>query len=263
MAERKMNEKKVKIESQDGTPLCGILLSDPRCTKGVAVLAHGITVEKNEGGFYTKLAKVLADGGLQSLRFDFRGHGESGGRPEEMTIQGEVEDLEAAVSHVRELSPKRLSIVATSFGAGIAILYTERRPETVSSVVLLAPVLDYNRTFLAPETEWAQEWFTEEALKRAKENGTLDLDGFPLGRKLLEEFKVFDPGEVLLRLTVPTLIIHGTDDSMVPYDVARRIGSKYIHGRFLSIEDADHGFEGSEDRVFSEVKRWILEHLDE
>lgn len=256
-----MKENYLEIKSRDGTPLRAILATPHEDTRGAVVLAHGITVEKNEDGFYTELAELLAAKGLQSLRFDFRGHGESGGRPEEMTIAGEIDDLAAAVNHLLKLGWPKVAVIGTSFGAGIAVLYAQRSANIFSSLVLLAPVLDYQRTFLEPETEWAIECFTKEAFDRAEITGILDLEGFPLGQALIQEFKTLDPGQTLLNLTVPTLIVHGTEDSMVPYDVAQHVGSTYQHGKFLPIEGADHGFEDFTDQVFTEVTKWIIEHL--
>jgi len=252
-----MTEKNVSFFSADGTPLHGIVATPPDTPKGAVVLAHGITVEKNEGGFYTRLAEVLATRRWQSLRFDFRGHGESGGRPQDMTIEGEINDLSAAVDLLRQSGWNKVGIVGTSFGAGVAVFHAQRRRETVSRLALLAPVLDYRRTFLTPETEWAKEWFTAAAFKRAEIVGTLDLDGFLLGLKLLEELRRLSPADVLLSLNVPTLIVHGTDDSMVPYSVAKEVAAKYEHGRFLAVYGADHGLEGFEETIFSEVSQWV------
>lgn len=255
-----MSEERVHFKSSDGTRLCGILTWPPENAKGAVILAHGITVEKDEGGFYVDMAAVLADAGLMSLRFDFRGHGESGGKPEEMTVEGETEDLAAAVTLVRERGFSAVAIVATSFGAGSTVLYARRHEGAVTCLALLAPVLDYRRTFLEPETEWAQEWFTPEALKQAEATGRLDLDGFPLGRALLGEFRRLEPANGLDGLGVPVLLVHGTEDSMVPYAVTHELAGRVLGCRFLPIEGADHGFEGFEERVFSEVVRWILKH---
>lgn len=258
-----MKEKTVWFKSIDGVSLCGILASPNKESKGTVILTHGITVEKNEGGFYRRLAKLLAENQLTSLRFDFRGHGESSGKLWEMTIKGEINDLSAAISLLKAEGYKKIAIVGTSFGAGIAVLYAKKRQSTISSLTLLCPVLDYKRTFLEPETEWAQEWFTPEAISKAKQTGKFNLDRFELGNALLEEFHRYKPAEALLKLTVPTLIVHGTEDSMVPYSVAQYYGRKYRKGKFLSIKEADHGFEGFEGKVFPKVVKWILDNLGE
>lgn len=254
-------ETALRIQASDGVSLAAILATPTGKAVGGALLVHGITVEKNEDGFYTRLAALLAESGVQSLRFDFRGHGESQGRPQDMTIAGEVRDLTAAAEHMRSLGWPRLAIVGTSFGAGVAIMATAQNPRAVSALALLAPVLDYRRTFLQPETEWASEWFTPEALAQAKATGELDLDGFPLGVDLLKEFETLDAGKVLATLSVPTLIVHGSDDTMVPYGVAQEVARSCSHAKFLPIAGADHGFEAFEEAVFTEVTTWILEHL--
>lgn len=258
-----MNKQTVIFRSADGIDLCGVVEKSKKEPHSLAVLAHGITVEKHEGGFYSRLAKCLSKRGVKSLRFDFRGHGDSKGKPEEMTISGEIKDLDAAVRFLAGKTNSKVAIVGTSFGAGIAILYAARFPRNVSSLSLLCPVLDYQRTFLEPETEWAKEWFHPKALKDVARTGFLQLDQFRLGAPLIQEFRRLHPGETLLTLKVPTLIAHGTDDSMVPYSVAKHYGSKYKFGRFVSIPKADHGFEGFEKKVYSEVAQWITEHSAE
>lgn len=257
-----MKTKTIVFKSKDGINLCGKLTMPDENSKGAVILCHGITVEKNEGGFYSKLAKLLAENGLMNLRFDFRGHGESSGKSWEMTIKGEIFDLEAAVNLLREKGFKKVSLIGTSFGGGIITIYTGEKPSTISSITLLCPVLDYKRTFLNPETEWAQEWFAPEAISNAMRTGKLDLDGFQLGSNLLKEFRRLNPGEALLKLKVPALIVHGTEDSYVPYSVAEYYGKRYRNGKFLPVNGADHGFEGFEKKVYDEVIKWVLKHVE-
>ena len=254
-----MDESRITFKSADGTTLVGLVAKPTGTPRGAVVLAHGITVEKNEGGFYTRLAAHLAQRNLSSLRFDFRGHGDSQGKSDQMTIRGEIDDLSAAVDTLAS-GNSAVSIVGTSFGAAIAIEYAHRHAEKVLSLSLLAPVLDFRRTFLQPETEWAEEWFTKKALQKAEKTGQLNLDGFVLGKALLSEFAVLKPIDSLRSISTPTLIVHGSDDSMVPFPVARDASKGLPHVTFIAVEEADHGFEGFEDGVFDEVAKWILRH---
>ena len=59
--------------------LCGILTRPTKNTDKCIVLCHGITVDKDEGGIFTELARKLAEAGFTVFRFDFRGHEESEG----------------------------------------------------------------------------------------------------------------------------------------------------------------------------------------
>ena len=148
-----------------------------------------------------------------------------------------------------------------SFGAGISVLLAKKRPAGISSLTLLCPVLDYRKTFLEPETEKAKKRFPPDALSEARRKGQFDLGHFQMGYELFREFHRYKPGEALLKLDIPTLIIHGTKDSIVPYDVARHYGKKYRNGRFLSVKNADHGLKGFKRTLSAEIVKWILKNL--
>jgi len=257
-----MKEKRIWFKSKDGLRLCGTLTVLSKTAKGVVILAHGITAEKNETGSYKRLARLLAKNHLTSLRFDFRAHGKSSGKFHKITIKGELDDLLAAVNFLKKKGYKKFAIVGTSFGAGVAVLYAGKRSRKITSLTLLCPVLDYRRTFLEPETRWAKKWFTPYAISRAHKTGSLNLGGFRLGAALLREFKRHKPGEMLLKFSIPVLIAHGTEDKMVPYKVARYYAKKYPRGKFISVKGADHGLKAFEKKVFPKIVNWILKHLE-
>jgi uncharacterized protein len=258
-----MNETPIKFTSRDGILLAGIITEPIEKPLGAVVLAHGITAEKNEGTFYTTLAKNLADEKFVSLRFDFRGHGESERHSHEMTITGEIEDLAAAVQELQTRGFQKVAIIAASFGGGIATLYTDRAQGIISSLALISPVLDFRRTFIEPETPWTQKWFSKAALEKSRTTGFLDLDGFRLGRSLIEEFSQYFPQNILSKNNTPTLIVHGDQDSKISFTIAEDASRSCSHVRFTPIRYADHGFAGYENEVFREVIAWVNEHLHE
>src|ERR1051325_10062982 len=63
---------------------------------GAVLLVHGFSVDLHEEGTFDKLVQALARRRLSTVRFSFRGHGESAGKQEEMTIAGERLDLSSA-----------------------------------------------------------------------------------------------------------------------------------------------------------------------
>src|SRR5258705_3334823 len=85
---------RLEVRSSDGVALDAVACDAAGEARGLVVLVHGITVDMDEGGMFVRLADHLAAAGLASVRFSFRGHGASGGRSQDMTVAGEVLDLE-------------------------------------------------------------------------------------------------------------------------------------------------------------------------
>jgi alpha/beta superfamily hydrolase len=83
---------------------------------------HGGGVTREEGGFFTRLAVGLAEAGIASLRFNLRGHGESEGRQEDLTIAGILGDVRAAIAFVRSQSgADRVALLGASSAAASAV----------------------------------------------------------------------------------------------------------------------------------------------
>ncbi len=252
-----MPEERVTIESDDGVILTGIHRTPDGSPKAGIVLAHGITTDKDYGGFYPTLASHLASRGFESLRFDFRGHGESGGKLEEMTIAGEVRDLEAAVRLLRNRHTLHVGIVGVSFGAGIAVLFAAQARRLPFALVLLSSILDYRRGFLEPETPWAKKWFTPSALEDAYSSGTFAAGGVRLSIELIREFEAIKPAEMLRDLAVPVLMLHGEHDPVASFPAAFD-AARSSHGvEFIRVGEGEHYFEGTEARVFGKISRWL------
>jgi alpha-beta hydrolase superfamily lysophospholipase len=254
---------KVYYESKDGTKLCAEWQDAVGSARGVVVLAHGITATKEEDGVFTALAEALAHHGFHSLRFDFRGHGESGGAQEDITIMGERKDLAASVEYARSRSPLLLGIVAASFGAVSACCYAESSTD-VSCLVLWNPVLDLRKTFLEPELPWAQQSFNPQGFVFLKQHGYLLLDGhFKIGQQLIEEMKHQRPYECLSRLQIPVLTLHGDQDTYVSYDVSCQYGKPNSRSQFVTVPGSEHGFGPIQDRdfVISRTVEWFLKNM--
>src|SRR5579863_7078284 len=62
------------------------------------VLYHGFTGNHLESHLlFVKTARALAKAGIGSLRFDFRGSGNSEGKFSDMTVSGEIDDAMVAL----------------------------------------------------------------------------------------------------------------------------------------------------------------------
>jgi pimeloyl-ACP methyl ester carboxylesterase len=90
-------ERNVTYPSLDGLTLHGTLV-EPDAVGPPVLLVHGITADRDEGGFFRDIAAALAERGAPALRFDLRAHGRSGGSMEVLTVDGCVSDISASAN---------------------------------------------------------------------------------------------------------------------------------------------------------------------
>jgi len=255
-------EEILSYRSRDGVRLRGLLRkSDVEPLRGNAILAHGLNNDKDEDGSFVRLSQLLARNGYNVMRFDFRGHGDSKGNTQDVTVSGELSDFERTVQVLEEKTGTRgnLTIVASSFGASSSILYTSKNERLVTKLVLWNPVLDYDKTFLHAETPWGRTYFNPQGYKRLETLGyvTIPTTEFHIGRAMVDEFRKIKPYRILSKFKIPVLTIHGTLDQSVPYSVSAKYGRPNSRSRFIS-HDCDHQFIGMEDTVIRETVNWIL-----
>ena len=87
-----------------------------------------------------QLAGALADSGFLVLRFDKRGVGQSGGRPESATFTDYAEDLRAVVRYVgnrKDVDRDRLAVVGHSEGGSVGLLAASK-DRRIAALVLIA-----------------------------------------------------------------------------------------------------------------------------
>lgn len=254
----------VKFNSIDGIELDGTI-------ELVAVdapwilLVHGITATKDEGGMYTRLSDGLARAGFNSLRFSFRGHGQSGGSARGVTIAGEQLDFEAALNFMlqKNRSSVRPVVLASSFGAVALCLSLPYLESRLSGYVLWNPVLDLKRTFVLPELPWQVANFGVRAENQIREVGYVTVDGsFQIGRVMFNEFSLYDPLESFENSGGHCLIVHGDKDDSVSYSIAEA-AANVKKCEFVTISGSDHGFDGEdfEAKAIGASIEWIKRRL--
>lgn len=232
---------KVAFISQNGLKLTGIWHLPSNPTTKAVVLAHGITVDKDESGIFVELAEKLAEDGYGVFRFDFRGHGESEGKPEDMTLSGEINDLTSAVEHVKQKGFKDVGLVGASFGGGIAALYASKNQDKLKALCLWNPCLDYDHCFLNPTLPWLVER-KGHMRKEIESRGwtTVGSRKYKIGKNLWEEMGRYTPFEGIRQIRIPLAVLHAKNDSYVPYEDSKN----YVQGvgELITISGGGHGF---------------------
>ena len=89
-----------------------------------------------------QLAGALADAGFVAVRYDKRGHGQSGGRAESATLGDQAEDALAVVrwlANRRDIDRDRIAVVGHNEGAWAALLAASRERRIAALVTIAAP----------------------------------------------------------------------------------------------------------------------------
>lgn len=107
------------------------------------------------GGFKSDMAgtkaQALADwangSGQAFVRFDYSGHGVSGGAFEDGSISRWLGDTLAVLD---QLTAGPLVLVGSSMGGWLALLAARARPERVAALLLIAPAADFTERLMWP-----------------------------------------------------------------------------------------------------------------
>ncbi|HHV62282.1 MAG TPA: alpha/beta fold hydrolase [Firmicutes bacterium] len=229
------------------------------------ILFHGFTGQKVEAHrIFVKLAEMLASRGIWTLRFDFRGSGDSEGDFSEMTLEGEISDAIVALDFMCSqdgIDHGRVGILGLSMGGAVAACVGGRDPR-VKSMVLWSAVADFARVPLFADNV--------KLLHELNGNGQLnevDLEGDVVGRNFLLGLAEAKPYEEIKKVKAPVLIVHGDADATVPVShsqiferAIREVGGKV---EVYILPGADHTYNSREweSRVLEKSVEWFEKTL--
>lgn len=192
----------VRLRTSDGEELAAVYLPRPGARHTI-LLSHG---NGEDLGDLRPLLETFRDAGFSVLAYDYRGYGLSSGRPSE---RGIVLDLEAAYEHLTGTlgtAPAGVVLYGRSLGSGPSVDLAARRP--VGGLILESGFA----TAFTVVTRWPL---------------------FPFDR--------FRSARLLRRVRCPVLVIHGTEDRIVPFRHGLRLYAAAPGEReHLWIEGAGH-----------------------
>jgi pimeloyl-ACP methyl ester carboxylesterase/class 3 adenylate cyclase len=230
--------------------------------------------------FGPSLAEMAAFSRL--IKFDKRGTGMSDPVSGAPTLETRMDDVRAVMDAV---GSHRAALFGLSEGASMSALFAATYPERTAALVLRSPVA---RTLWAPDYPWGRtedEYEREierelrvygpreDALATVRSLGRFDddeleafLDYLRYGASpgmleaLLRMNEEIDIRQVLPAVRVPTLVLHGADDEIVPPEAARYLASRIPGARFVELPGVGHlALGGAGDRIWLETNRFLTD----
>ncbi len=227
-----MREKLFYLNSK-GEKLCAVL-SDPSGDFGrpIIVLCHGFNSSKEARSIVT-LEKTLNAKNISTFRIDFFGQGESDGNFEDITASEAVDDVVRAVNFLKSKGYKRVGLVGSSFG-GLACLIAAAKSHEIYVLALRSPVADYE------EVEFLQRG--EDGMLKWKHEKIASKENRPVKYAFIEDAKRNNGLAFAPKIFVPTLIVHGDADRIVPIGQSKKLASLIPGCRLEIIPGADHRY---------------------
>ncbi len=167
----------IKIQTLDGTQVSACYLPNPGAEFTI-LYSHGNA--ENIGDLYD-LFELFHDSGFSVFAYDYHGYGANNGKPSE---KNSYQDIEAAYLYMvnnLKIPPDRIVVLGRSVGSGMATHLASR--EKVAALILESPFVSAFRV---------------------------------LTKIPLLPFDKFNNINKIKYVHCPVLIIHGTDDNIVP-----------------------------------------------
>ncbi|MFT4250807.1 MAG: alpha/beta hydrolase family protein [Candidatus Woesearchaeota archaeon] len=244
--------RRVSFTNKQGLTLQGVLHPSPSQT--ILVMAHGFTGDKDEWGFFTRIAENVHVAGFAVLRFDFSGCGESDDCS--LTIQQHISDLSSAIAFAKQEGYSNVFLYGHSLGGYVSLLHHA----DAASVIATAPVTN------KPRYAWSKR-YNQEQLRELAEHGRITKNRDKGVRKqiIIDEQMLREREEItpafLADITCPVLIIHGKQDQAVPLeDSLEAIMYLSKDSHLEIIPGANHGFDRCWDAVVEQILSWLRTH---
>ncbi len=250
-------------------------------SRAVLVNLHGLG---DHSGLYPNLASYFPPRGIALYAYDMRGNGRSPGQRAYVREWDEYRgDLEAFLDQVRQREGANpIFLLGNSLGGLVVLEYALVQPRGISGVVAAAAPLG---KLGVPPLLMALGRVFSRVLPRFAIRTGMDLSGLARDPAVVEAV-LADPffhrwGTARLstevtkaiervqaaapKFPLPLLILHGSEDRMVPPDGSRQFFSQVQHPdrEYREYPGAYHGLfaDAGYEAVLRDVERWIEAHL--
>ncbi|WP_200823619.1 bifunctional alpha/beta hydrolase/OsmC family protein [Legionella quinlivanii] len=225
--------KPVSFINKNGIRLKGILEQPLIASKTYAIYAHCFTCTKSSLAA-VRVSKALAQQGINVLRFDFAGLGQSEGNFSESNFTSNLDDLIAAFHFLGQEFHTPQILIGHSLGGAAVLAALNQLPDIKVVITIGAPA------YAAHVVHNFNDKISE-----IEKNGQADvlLGGrkLTLTRQFLNDLAQYHCVERLAKNKAALLVCHSPVDTTVSIEHAEQIFKAAKHPKsFLSLGDADH-----------------------
>jgi len=222
----------VTVKTADGILLHGWYVYAPN-PRGTVLFLHG-----NAGNISHRLDSIAIfhELGLDTFIIDYRGYGQSEGKPGE---EGTYRDAEAAWEHLvteRGEDPARIIVFGRSLGGGVAAWLATRHK-------VAALVVESSFTSAVDMAAHLYPFMPVRLISRLK---------YPVA-------------DYVARAECPVLIVHSRDDEIIPFAMGKALYEAAPAPKaFIELAgDHNNGFLLSRDRYREKLGKFIADHLED
>lgn len=208
------------------------------------ILSHGMYSSYMATG---ESALQLAQNGFACYCFDYSGcsyTNKSGGDLESCSILTEADELSAVIDYFKEqdfIDRDKMYLLGQSMGGIVSSLAAARYKDEIKAMILMYPAFlkkDYI-TGMFPDSE---------SMPEVVEN-YLGIPNLNLGRKFFTDILQCPFFDIIKSYTRQVLVIHGTDDCLIPMEYVKEAVKGFEAAQLISLEGAEHGFQLNEKTI--------------
>ncbi len=220
----------------------------------VVVMSHGFN---NTFELYEDYMQLLAKQGFLVYGFDYYGgsrNSKSGGQDMlQMSVKTELKDLTQVIDKLASedfVDKNKINIIGVSQGGVVASLYAASNPEQVHKLNLIFPayvlfddVKETYRNLGNPSFEQLPDSLIHHNTR--------------LGKIYLTDALDVDIADIESKIKAPTIIVHGTNDTVVPYQYSVEASQRIAHSKLVTVEGGGHRI----DENFSKIAISVIQNF--
>jgi len=251
-------KKKITFDNRRSQTLAGVLHTPPGGpARAFAVFAHCFTCTKNSKAA-VQISEALAAEGIEVLRFDFTGLGQSEGDFSDTHFSSNVDDLVDAAAFMATRGKPPSLLIGHSLG-GTAVLAAAHEVDSAVAVATIGSPANASHVLHLLDKDLQQI--------ESEGHATVRLAGRPFGinRDFVEDARTQSVCEDLHKLRKALLVMHSPVDEVVSINQAAHIYTQAKHPKsFISLDDADHLLTRDRDSryVAMILAQWASRYVD-